>query len=71
MILASYPGMMHDPVTAIQAEATARRLEQLALVDLSRLDRAIAEKVAERAGVVDAVMTFRLARWGALIATAA
>ena len=71
MILASYSGMITAPVTAIQTEATARRLEQLALVDLSRLDRDIAEKVTERAGVVNTLMALRFARWGALIANAA
>jgi hypothetical protein len=58
-----------DQVDAeIRAAANARRLEQLALADLSRLDRDIAQKVAERAVVADNIMTFRFARWRIVIA---
>lgn len=52
----------------IRSEANARRLEQLALTDLSRLDREIAGKVADRALVADTLMSFRFARWRLVIA---
>lgn len=54
--------------TEIREAANARRLEQLALADLSRLDRDIAEKLRERAIVADNLMTFRFARWRVVIA---
>lgn len=54
--------------TVTRTQENDRRLEQLALTNLSRLDRAIATLVQERAVIAENIMVFRFARWQIMIA---